>query len=103
MSDPDVEALANEGERLLEKWSDRVTVRGAYDTTAFASGAGLLMWWVASRAVYFVGTTGDGFVALARSPEDVRWGPSAWIYVAVLALSMVVGGYGLLRARRAAH
>jgi protein phosphatase len=30
-----------------------------------ALGAGA---WVASRAVYFVGTTGDGFVAIYRGP-----------------------------------
>jgi hypothetical protein len=42
------------------------------------------------------------FVALARYPSDIRWGASAWIYVAVLALCTMVGGYGLLRARRAA-
>jgi hypothetical protein len=40
------------------------------------------------------------FVALARYPGALTWGPAAWVYVGVLGASIVVGGYALFAARR---
>jgi hypothetical protein len=40
-------------------------------------------------------------VALVRYPEDMQWGdPGAWIYIAYLASTLVLGAYGVLFERR---
>ncbi|HVF13064.1 MAG TPA: hypothetical protein VM942_00625, partial [Acidimicrobiales bacterium] len=40
-------------------------------------------------------------IALARYPEEVRWGsPAAWVYVAAVVATFVLGVCGWGRARR---
>ena len=47
---PSADVFAEEAERLFEKWSDRVQVRGTYTTAGFGSTAGFMMWWISRSA-----------------------------------------------------
>lgn len=42
----DRELAAKQLDELFAEWEDRVQVRGAYSTAAFAAGADLMFWWV---------------------------------------------------------
>jgi peroxiredoxin len=79
----DVEAVVEEAERILEKWSDRVQLRGAYSTAVFQGQATALMWWIGHAVEDFQGLVIDfrqaefshafhatrGFLGVTRPPE----------------------------------
>jgi peroxiredoxin len=50
LEDIDREVAGKEVAGLLEEWSDKVTTRGVYSTTAFTAEADLMLWWVANSA-----------------------------------------------------
>jgi len=42
-------------------------------------------------------------IAVARFPGDVHWDrPGTWLYLAFLAVALLLGGYGWLASRRTA-
>ncbi|MEO8322513.1 MAG: chlorite dismutase family protein, partial [Actinomycetota bacterium] len=51
----DREVATKEIEDLLDRWSDRVTTRGAYSTIGFSATADLMFWWVASDPEHIQG------------------------------------------------
>ncbi len=46
----DRDVATKEVAALLDEWSDRVTLRGAYSIAGFRADADLMMWWVARSA-----------------------------------------------------
>lgn len=79
----DVDAAVEEAERIVEKWSDRVELRGAYTTSVFQAPAGAIMWWIGHSVEDFQGLMddlrraelspgfhpGQGFLGVVRPPE----------------------------------
>ena len=81
--DVDVEAVVGQAERIVERWSDRIQVRGAYTTTVFHGPVGAMMWWIGHSVEDFQGLLNDlrrsdvagllhggqGFLGVVRPPE----------------------------------
>lgn len=55
----DREVATKEIEDLLDRWSDRVTTRGAYSTIGFSATADLMFWWVASDPEHIQGINAE--------------------------------------------
>ena len=55
----DREVAAKEVEDLLDRWSDRVTTRGAYSTIGFSATADLMFWWIASDPEHIQGINSE--------------------------------------------
>jgi len=83
---PEPDVLTKEVAALFEQWADRVTVRGAYDTTGFSALPHYMFWFVAPEvddiqrlliefsktALGRASTPQDNFLGLVRPAEFAK-------------------------------